>query len=141
MNRALFVAILRINARTIAGYLISVIFYLWLLIWVYPSFAGSQSFNALLQKMPRGLMKALGYSVGTTHLGGFLAGEFYSLLYLVIMGMYAITTATKLIARPIDNGSMAYLLVTPFCAVERRGHAAVLCGIRVLLPVFLSWPR
>ncbi len=63
-------------------------------------------------------MKVLGYTVGVTHIGDFLGGEFYSLLYLIIMSIYAIFVATKLIAHMVDNGSMAYLLATPVSRVK-----------------------
>lgn len=113
MNGVLYIHVLKANAKTIASYVFGMLFYLWLFIWVFPSFAGSQALNTLLRQMPQGLMKVLGYSVGVTHIGDFLGGEFYSLLYLIIMGIYVIFVATKLIAHMVDNGSMAYLLATP----------------------------
>ncbi len=64
-----------------------------------------------------GLLKVLGYSLGVTHLSGFLAGEFYSLVYLVILAIYAVFTGTKLMAHLVDNGFMGCLLATP---VSRR---------------------
>lgn len=113
MNGALYFNELKSNAKTISSYAFGMLFYLWLFIWIYPSFAGSQALNNLLQQMPQGLMKVLGYTVGVTHIGDFLGGEFYSLLYLIIMGIYTIFVATKLVAHMVDTGSMAYLLASP----------------------------
>lgn len=134
MSGALYRAMLKGNARTIASYTAGMVFYLWLFIWVYPSIQGSQSLNALLSKMPSGLRRVLGYTVGMTHLSSFLGGEFYSLLYLLIMAIYAILTAGKLVAHLIDNGSMAYLLATPVSRVRVAAtQAAVLMtGILVI---------
>ncbi len=113
MNRVLYFYELKANMKTISSYAFGMVLYLWLFIWIYPSFAHSQALNTLLQQMPQGLMRVLGYTVGITHIADFLGGEFYSLFYLVIMSIYAIFVATKLVAHLIDNGSMAYLLATP----------------------------
>lgn len=121
MSPALFAAMFRATARSVVGYAVGMVFYLWLFIRVYPSFAGSHALNALLRTMPPGLLRVLGYSTGVAHVAGFLAGEFYSLLYLVIMAVFALFTATNLVAHLVDNGSMAHLLATP---VSRRRVAA-----------------
>lgn len=113
MYGVLYLTELKANVKTISSYAFGMLFYLWLFIWIYPSFAGSQALNNLLRQMPQGLMKVLGYTVGITHIGDFLGGEFYSLLYLIIMSIYTIFVATKLVAHLVDNGSMAYLLASP----------------------------
>ncbi len=133
MNVTLFTTVLKANARTISSYAIGMVFYLWLFIWVYPSFAGSQSLNTMLQQMPKGLMKVLGYTAGVTHLSDFLGGEFYSLLYLIIMAIYAIFVATKLISHLVDNGSMAYLLASPVSRAKVAATQAVVLLFGVLI--------
>lgn len=113
MNGVLYGNVLKANAKAISSYAFGMLFYLWLFIWIYPSFAGSQALNSLFQQMPKGMMKVLGYTTGITHISDFLGGEFYSLLYLIILAIYSIFVATKLVAHLIENGSMAYLLATP----------------------------
>jgi ABC-2 type transport system permease protein len=131
---ALFSSTLRQALRGVANYALGMVFYLWLFIWVYPSFAGSTTLNTLLQNLPPGLLRVLGYSLGGTSLSGFLAGEFYSLVYLLILAIYVLVTGTRLMAHLVDNGSMAYLLATP---VSRRRIAAaqalvLLCGVVII---------
>ncbi len=126
MDGALYTRMVKMQARSISGYSLGMVFYLWLFIWVFPSFSGSQSLNNLLRQMPAGLMKVLGYTAGITHLSNFLSGEFYSLLYLVIMAIYAIFGATGLVARLVDSRAMAYLLATP---VSRVRVAATQAGV------------
>lgn len=113
MNWELFITVFKSQLRNILSYSFGIVFYMWLLIWIYPSFANAHALNTLLQQMPQGLMKVLGYTVGVTHVSDFLGGEFYSLLYLIIMAIYSIFSATKLISHLVENGSMAYLLATP----------------------------
>lgn len=134
MNWALFTTMLRSEARSIASFGIGMILYLWLYIWIYPSFAGSQSLNHLLQKMPAGLLRVLGYTAGVNHLSTFLAGEFYSFLYLVIMSIFVLYSATKLIAHLVDNGSMAYLLATPISrtTIATTEALVLLCGVWII---------
>jgi ABC-2 type transport system permease protein len=118
MNGALFGAMVKSQARSWASYGFGMVIYLWLFIGIYPSFAGSQALNKLLQTLPAGLLRVLGYTAGATHLSTFLGGEFYSLLYLIIMAIFVMFAATKLMAHLIDNGSMAYLLATPVSRVK-----------------------
>ncbi len=133
MSGALFASGLKSSARGLSGYAFGMVFYLWLFIWIYPSFAGSRGLNRLLRSMPAGLLKVLGYNVGVSHLSGFLGGEFYSLLYLLIMGIYAVFTATKLMAHLVDNGSMAYLLATPVS----RTRVAVTQGLVLIAGILV----
>jgi len=120
VSAALFASTFRQSLRTVSNYAFGMVLYLWVFIWIYPSFAGSAALNTMLKSLPAGLLKVLGYSLGVTRLSGFLAGEFYSLLYLFILAIYAIFTGTKLMAHLVDNGFMGYLLATP---VSRRGVA------------------
>lgn len=134
MNAALFGAMLKAQARSVVNYALGMVFYLWLFIWIFPSFAGSQSFAHVLQAMPSGLLRVLGYTAGVTQLSGFLGGEFYSLLYLVILAIYVLFGASRLVAHLIDNGSMAYLLATPVsrAKVAVTQAAVLVVGIFVI---------
>nr|NNM91225.1 ABC transporter permease subunit [Bacilli bacterium] len=118
MNFALYSSEMKGNARTIASYAVGMLMYMALFIWIYPSFAGSQSLNQLLQQMPQGLLQVVGYTAGVHHIGDFLSGEFYSLLYLIIMGIYAIFAATKLVAHLVDTGALSYVLAMPVSRVK-----------------------
>ena len=121
MSGALYQSVLRASAKTLASYAVGMVVYLWLIIGIFPTFAHSRALATLLKGLPPGMLRVLGYHVGATHLAGFLAGEFYGLIYLVIMSMYALFTASQLMAHWVDNGSMAYLLASP---VSRRRVAA-----------------
>lgn len=134
MNRTLYTTELKANARAISSYTFGMAFYLWLFIWIYPSFAKSQALNTLLGQMPQGLMKMLGYQVRMNHVTDFLGGEFYSLLYLVVMAIYTIFVATKLVAHLVDNGSMAYLLASPVsrARVAMTQAAVLLSGLVII---------
>ncbi|QSO51672.1 ABC transporter permease subunit [Alicyclobacillus curvatus] len=118
MSKALFRSMLMSHGRTMIGYGFGMAIYQWLFIWVYPTLTKSSAMNSLLQSMPQGLMKVIGYNNGIGQLTDYLAGEFYGLIYIIVFAIFAITISTKLVAHLVDNLSMAYLLSTPVSRVR-----------------------
>ncbi|HET7628578.1 MAG TPA: ABC transporter permease subunit [Bacillales bacterium] len=113
MNRALFRSMLRLNGRTIASYAFGSALYLWLCIWLYPMIADANLMNEMLKTMPENFLSAFGLEQGIQGLNGFLAGEYYGLIFVLILMIYCVLMATQLLARLVDRGSMAFLLSTP----------------------------
>lgn len=118
MNFALFRSMLKFNLKSMLSYGIGMTFYLWLVTWMYPSIGQSPSLNSLLKTMPPALLKFVGYQTGISHVSDFLAGEFYGMIYVIILTIYTVMTATKLMAHLVENGSMAYLLATPVSRIK-----------------------
>lgn len=112
INRTLFWTMLKMNGKTILGFSVVSTAYLLLVIWIYPTIAG-ESINHLLQRLPNQLTRLVGLSGGLNSIGDYIAGEFYGLLFLIIMSLYCVMTAVRLISRLVDRGTMAYLLATP----------------------------
>lgn len=110
MNKSLFLTMLKNKTRTIVSFSFGSILYLSLVIWIYPSLANSQGLEQMLEAFPEDFLSAFGFSGGIENLSGFVAGEYYSLLFIIILIIYCVSTATQLIARLVDRGSMAYLL-------------------------------
>lgn len=107
----------KVQIKDIMSYSFGAILYQWLIIWIYPSIAKS-NVNDLLKTMPKSMLKAVGMDSGIQKLGDFLAGEFYGLLYLLIMMVFTLMTSIRLVAKLIDRGSMVYLLSTPVSRVK-----------------------
>jgi ABC-2 type transport system permease protein len=118
MNGKLYGAMFKANARTISSFAVGSALYLWLMIWVYPSFSKAHGINELIKSMPEGMLRAFGFSRGIQDLAGFMSGEFYGLLFLIILSIYSVMITTKLIARLVDRGSMAFLLSSPTSRVQ-----------------------
>ncbi len=89
---------LKSNLRTVLGYGCGIVFYELIFIWIYPSIAKSAALNTLLKSLPQGWVNLVGYQSGVTNVSDFLAGEFYGLIYIIIMAIFTVTTATKLVA-------------------------------------------
>ncbi|HET7616623.1 MAG TPA: ABC transporter permease subunit, partial [Bacillales bacterium] len=113
MNFSLFRSMLKTNIRMFFGYAFGSAVYLLLCIWIYPMIADADILNQMLEKMPENFLGAFGLEKGIQGLNGFLAGEYYGLIFVLILMIYCVLTATQLIARLVDRGSMAYLLATP----------------------------
>ncbi|GMA51151.1 ABC transporter permease [Alicyclobacillus contaminans] len=118
MSSALYRSMFKWQMKAMLSYGCGIMLYQWLFIWTYPSIAKSSALNALLKTMPAGFLKVIGYEAGVSQVGDYLAGEFYGLIYVIIMAIYAVMTATQLMARLQDSGFLAYLLATPVSRVR-----------------------
>lgn len=118
MNGSLFTTMMKINLKSVFSYAIGSALYLLLMIWVYPSFAGSAGLNEMIKSMPVQLTRVLGIEGGFSGLVGFMSSEFYGLIFILILMIYSVVTAVQLAAHLVDRGSMAYLLATPVSRIR-----------------------
>lgn len=90
--------------------------------------------NELAKAMPE-LMAIVGMNPSDATMTGFMSAYLYGFIMLVIPMLFSILSASRLMARHIDRGSMAYLLSAP---VERREVAVtqmltLISGITVII--------
>lgn len=86
------------------------------------------SLRMMADSMPQ-LFSAFGMAdVGTTLLE-FVTGYLYGFLLTIFPGVYIIILSNRLVAKYVDNGSMAYLLAVP----EKRRKIVMTQGIYLLL--------
>ncbi len=74
--------------------------------------------TAMLEMLPKGMMKAMGFSQLETDLTAYLASWLYGMLMIAFPMIYSIILGNKLVAKMVDNGSFAYLLSTPNSRVK-----------------------
>ncbi|MGH1143314.1 ABC transporter permease [Bacillus cereus] len=113
MSKSLFIASLKGNSKNISNFAIGSVLYLWILIWVFPSMSSAKGLNDLIKSMPEALQKVTGLQSGVHKLNDFLAGEYYGLIFVLLLMVYSIIASTQLVARLVDKGAMAYLVATP----------------------------
>lgn len=134
MNGTLYKHMVRGNLTSIASYTIGSVFYMFLMVWIYPSLAqNAKSLNNMLKAMPSGLTNAFGYQNGFVSFESYMSGEFYGLLLILILTIYCMMFPTQLVARLVDNGAMAYLLSTP----NTRSKIIVTQGLVFFTGIFL----
>jgi ABC-2 type transport system permease protein len=109
---------LKSHGKMLGGFIYGAVAYMLLVVWIYPSIAEMQGFNEMIEKLPKGMLKLIGMESGINSLADYIAGEFYGVLFLIILMVYVILMATRLMARLVDQGSMAYLLSTPHSRIK-----------------------
>jgi ABC-2 type transport system permease protein len=137
MSGPLFIAMLKSHAKMLGGFIYGAAAYIIFVVWIYPSIANMNGLNDMISKFPKGMLKLIGMESGINSLGDYVAGEFYGILFLLILMIYVILTATRLMARLVDHGSMAYLLSTPYSRLKIAvTQAAVLItGLAVIVVI------
>ncbi|MNB95868.1 ABC-2 family transporter protein [compost metagenome] len=114
MNLPLYKEMMRVNLKGILNYAFGSAFYILFMIWLYPGIAGStQAIDDLIKAMPEGVGKAFGLNSGFTSAEAFISGEYYGLILVLILSIVCVQMSTQLMARLVDRGAMAYLLIAP----------------------------
>jgi ABC-2 type transport system permease protein len=67
----------------------------------------------MIKSMPEGFLNAFGFENGLGNLEDFMSGEYYGLIFIVILSIFSVMLSTKLLAKLVDQGSMAYILSAP----------------------------
>ena len=70
------------------------------------------SLNMMAESMPQ-MFAAFGWQIIGTTLLEFITGYLYGILLVAFPGVYIIILSNRLVAKYVDNGSMAYLLAVP----------------------------
>ena len=71
------------------------------------------SLEKMLDLLPEGLVKAMGFETFGTTLLTFVANYIYGFLVFMFPMIYSVMVNHRLVAQHIDKGSMSYLLATP----------------------------
>ncbi|WP_330938027.1 ABC transporter permease subunit [Bacillus licheniformis] len=114
MNLSLYKQMLRTNMKGIMSYGVGSAFYILLILGIYPSIAGNaEDIEKMIKLMPEGFLNAFGFENGLGNLEDFISGEYYGLIFIVILSIFSVMLSTKLLAKRVDQGSMAYILSAP----------------------------
>ena len=91
----------------------------------------AESMEETLKLLPPELARAMGIGNIPADLAGFIGNYFYGMLVFMIPLIYVSIMGHRLIAKLVDNGSMAYLLSTP----NTRTKIAITQGVYFLLSI------
>lgn len=138
MNAPLFRQMLKVNLKGFSNYAFGSAFYILFMIWLYPGIAdNSKALNDLVEALPSGVTNAFGFQGGFGSMESFISGEYYGLILPLLLSIFCLMLSTQLMAKLVDQGSMAYLLSTP----TTRGRIAftqalvLTCGLFFILAV------
>ncbi len=131
MSFPLFRATLKANWVIAMIFALLLCMYLGSIISLYDP-ASSQALEDMLKLFPEALAKAMGISDLPKDLTGFLGNSFYGMLVFLLPLIYIAVMGNRLMAKYVDNGSMAYFLSTP----NTRGRIALTQGIYFIAGIF-----
>ncbi|MEG0239556.1 ABC transporter permease subunit [Anaerorhabdus sp.] len=95
----------------------------------------------MFELFPPEMMKAFGFASAFTDMTGYLASWLYGLLMVGFPMVYSILLANKLVAKSVDNGSIACLLATPDSRVKIIVTKAVyaLLSLTIMLAILFAF--
>ena len=121
MNNALYQVMLKQEGKKIIGYSLGLILYEGLITSVYPIIIQSPAIEELPKSFPTVVKRAFGVSTGEEvdlSYEAYISAQLFGRLWTLIMSSYSINTVNALVTKPMDQGSMAYLLATPVSRSE-----------------------
>jgi len=137
MKATLYAQMMKSNMQGFLNYSFGSAFYMLLMFWLYPGIAkNAAAIDSIVESMPEGVGQAFGFN-GFGSAAAFISGEYYGLILILILSIVCVQLATKLMAKLVDQGSMAYLLSTP----TTRGQIAftqalvLVSGLAIILGV------
>jgi len=126
----LFIATTRKNWSLLLIFFGVLSFYMAVMLAMYNP-QDMQAITSMLDLFPEDLMHMMGFSQLITDLTQYLASWLYGLLMLGFPMVYCIILGNRLVAKPVDSGSFAYLLSTP----NSRSKIIFTLGLYALLSV------
>ncbi|MBO9606833.1 MAG: ABC transporter permease subunit [Paenibacillaceae bacterium] len=112
MNATLYRQMMSVYLKGFLNYAFGSAFYILLMLWLYPGIADNvKAIDDIVNSMPAGVGRAFGLNgYGTAE--AFISGEYYGLILVLILAIVCVQLSTQLMAKLVDQGSMAYLLST-----------------------------
>jgi len=136
MNRALFRAMFKQHRKKVAVISAGIFLYEGLLTWVYPVIAKNPVVTEVAEAMPSAVKTVFGVSKNARvdTFEAFISGQFFARIWVMIIALYGIQTANALLAKMVDEGTLAFLLSTPVTRSEILStQTGVLISTNVIL--------
>lgn len=131
----------RKRVRGAAALTVGIAILVGLYVWMFPTISGSVDLDEYIEAWPPALREAFGLeALGTIE--GFLAGELYSFVWILLLGLYLAYLAASLIADDVERDRMDMLLSLPVSrarvVLEKFGSLLVpIVVVNAILPVVI----
>lgn len=132
MKLALFKVNIKNNRTLFFIILYVMLMYFTMITYMYDP-TDSSALMDMMDLLPSGLVAGLGFDAAAASLTGHVVNFYYGFLIFIFPMIYCIVVANRLVSKMVDNGSFAYLLMSP---TSRR---TIICtqGIFLLLSIGL----
>ena len=123
-------ALLKDNLGWILGYSIGTSLYILMIAAIYPSIAETGLIDAKLDSLPPELLEIFQFDPATMmdSVLNILSGNYYGLIFQIVALLFALTAASRLLARPIDSGELMLYLSAP---ISRSTYVFSVAGIGI----------
>lgn len=107
------------NRGWILGYSLGTSAYLFFLAAIFPSIQETGLIEAKLESLPPELLEVFKIDAGMTmdNILNLLSGNYYGLIFYVLAILFALTFASKLMAKPVDTGEVMLYMAAPISRV------------------------
>ena len=120
MNRALFRAMFKQYRKKVVAISTGIVLYEGLLTRVYPVIAKNPAVTEVAESIPSTVKTVFGISENARidTFEALISGQFFARIWVMLMALYGIQTANAVLAKMVDDGSLAFLLSTPVSRSE-----------------------
>ncbi|MDQ7094493.1 ABC transporter permease [Desulfosporosinus sp. PR] len=136
MNRALFRAMFKKQGKKTFNYALGLTLYNLLLIGVFPTLSQSKGLAQLSKGLPK-LARVFRVTSDSAlnRFESFVASQCFGQVWILVMGIYTISTANELVAQLVSDGGMAYLLSSPAGRLDVLSTqiAVIISGLALML--------
>lgn len=114
-------ALFKQNRSWILGYSLGTSLYLFFLAAVFPSIQETGLIKGKLDSLPPELLEVfkIDPNLAMDNVINLLAGNYYGLIFYVLAILFALTFASRLMAKPVDSGEVMLYLAAP---ISRAGY-------------------
>ncbi|KGI85331.1 MULTISPECIES: ABC transporter permease subunit [unclassified Exiguobacterium] len=114
-------ALFKQNRSWILGYSLGTSLYLFFLAAVFPSIQETGLIEGKLDSLPPELLEVfkIDPNLAMDNVINLLAGNYYGLIFYVLAILFALTFASRLMAKPVDSGEVMLYLAAP---ISRAGY-------------------
>ncbi|WP_214752854.1 ABC transporter permease subunit [Exiguobacterium sp. s16] len=114
-------ALFKQNRSWILGYSLGTSLYLFFLAAVFPSIQETGLIEGKLDSLPPELLEVfkIDPNLAIDNVINLLAGNYYGLIFYVLAILFALTFASRLMAKPVDSGEVMLYLAAP---ISRGGY-------------------
>ncbi|HZC79344.1 MAG TPA: ABC transporter permease subunit, partial [Ktedonobacterales bacterium] len=142
MSWALATKTLKMQAPTIATYATGAAVYGALVVMLFERVFANHIglIEQYVRIFPKGFLRVFNVSNGATSLGGFVAIQYLSLVWVIIAGAFVITASSGALAREREQGTLELLLAYPIgrLRVYASKVAALLAGLLIIILATLA---
>lgn len=130
--------ILSQHKKKILAYALISVLFIWMYVAIFPSMQEKEAnFSKMMSNLPEQFMEAFGISGNIfNNLEAFLASEYFTLVWPIILIVLAVSLASNAIAGEVEKGTIKFLLSQPISRTKLF-IAKYISGVSVIILVCL----